>query len=130
MNLRNKLVLMPVNPNSSFLYWEITDKTVEEFGADPKNIELLFKLFDEKHNEILEFDSNFALSDYYINHENNHKAIYAKLFLKVGSRLEYILSSNIIKMFDRSIKSSKNSSLIDDDIRDNLIYTSTLLGGR
>ncbi len=130
MNLRNKLILMAVNPNSSFLYWEITDKTVEKFKADPKNIELLFKLFDEKHNEILEFDSNFVLSDYYINHENNHKAIYAKLFLKVGGKLEYILSSNIVKALDKSIKSSKNSSLIDDGISENLIYTSTILGGR
>jgi hypothetical protein len=130
MNLRNKLVLMAVNPNSSFIYWEITDKTVEEFGVDPKNIELLFKLFDEKHHEILEFDSNFALGDYYINHENNHKAIYVKLFLKVGGRLQHILSSNIIKTLDKTIKSAKHSSLIDDGISENLIYTSTLLGGR
>lgn len=126
MNLRDKLVLMAVNPNSSFLYWEITDKTTEKFGVDPKNIELLFKLFDENDYEILEFDSNFALSDYYINHENNHKAIYVKLFLKVGGRLEYILSSNIIKTFNRTIKSPKHPN----GISENLIYTSTMLGDR
>lgn len=117
---KDNLVLLPINPNSSFAYWEITDKTLEKFGIDPKNVQLTFKLFDEANHEILEFGSSFAIGNYYINHESGHKSLYVKLFLNVGGELEYILSSNIIGAQKNTPKS----------MRDDLIYTSTLLGGK
>ncbi|MFA7501266.1 MAG: DUF4912 domain-containing protein, partial [Sulfurimonas sp.] len=127
---KDKLVLLLINPNSSFIYWEITDKTVEKLGINPKNVELSFKLFDENHLEIVEFSSPFTIGDYYINHTNTHKAIYVKLFLKVGEKLEYILSSNLIGALDKTLKFGKYSSLLDENVSDDLIYTSTLLGGK
>ncbi|MFA7354046.1 MAG: DUF4912 domain-containing protein [Sulfurimonadaceae bacterium] len=117
---KEKLVLLPINPNSSFVYWEVTDKTVEKFGIDPKNAELSFKLFDETNREIGEFNSSFTIGNYYINHESDHKSLYVKLFLNLGRELEYILSSNIIATLQSTPKS----------MRDDLIYTSTLLGGK
>lgn len=125
---KDKLVLLPINPNNSFVYWEITDKTVEKFGADTKNIELSFKLFDEKHHEIIEFNSHFAIGSHYINHKSSHKAIYIKLFLKIGNRVEYILSSNIMGVLDNTLKSKKSSQLIDECLSTDLIYSSSLLG--
>lgn len=117
---KEKLVLLPINPNSSFVYWEIGDKTLEKFGIDPKNIELSFKLFDATNHEIGEFSSSFAIGNYYINHESDHKSLYIKLFLNVDGKLEYISSSNIIGAQQSTPKS----------MRDDLIYTSTLLGGK
>lgn len=117
---KDKLVLLPINPNSSFVYWEITDKTLEKFGIDPKNIQLFFKLFDAANHEIVEFSSSFAIGNYYINHKSGHKSLYVKLFLNVEGELEYILSSNIIGTQQKTPKS----------MRDDLIYTSTLLGGK
>ncbi|MCK9454185.1 MAG: DUF4912 domain-containing protein [Sulfurimonas sp.] len=113
---KDKLVLLPINPNSSFVYWEVTDKRLEKFGIDLKNVELSFKLLDVNHLEILEFSSNFAIGSYYLNHKNSHKAIYVKLYLKVGERLEYILSSNIVGASDKGINN-------------NSIYSSINLGG-
>lgn len=117
---KEKLVLLPINPNSSFVYWEITDKTLERFGIDPKNAELSFKLFDATNREIGEFSSSFTIGNYYINHESDHKSLYVKLFLNIGGELEYILKSNIIGAQQNTPKS----------MRDDLIYTSTLLGGK
>lgn len=117
---KDELVLLPINPNSSFVYWEIRDKTLEKFGIDPKNVELFFKLFDATNHEIGEFSSSFTIGNYYINHESDHKSLYVKLFLNVGEELEYILSSNII-----GTQQSPRESM-----RDDLIYTSTLLGGK
>lgn len=117
---KDKLVLLPINPNSSFVYWEITDKTVEKFGIDPKNVELFFKFFDAANHEIGEFSSSFTIGNYYINHKSGHKSLYVKLFLNIGGKLEYILSSNIIGTQQNTPKSMRNDS----------IYTSTLLGGK
>lgn len=117
---KEKLVLLPINPNSSFIYWEIRDKILEKFGIDPKNVELSFKLFDATNHEIIEFSSSSAIGNYYINHESEHKSLYVKLFLNVGGELEYILNSNIIG----AQQSTREST------RDDLIYTSTLLGGK
>jgi hypothetical protein len=117
---KDKLVLLPINPNSSFVYWEIGDKTLERFGIDPENVQLFFKLFDAANHEIIEFSSSFAIGNYYINHESNHKSLYVKLFLNVDGKLEYILNSNIIG-------AEQNTS---ESMRDDLIYTSTLLGGK
>ncbi|MBE0513406.1 DUF4912 domain-containing protein [Sulfurimonas sp.] len=115
---QDRLILLPINPNSSFAYWEITDKTLEKFGIDPKNVQLSFKLFDAANHEIVEFSSSFATGDYYINHESDHKSLYVKLFLNLGGELECILCSNIIAALQSTPKS----------IRDDLIYTSALLG--
>ncbi|MDO9265591.1 MAG: DUF4912 domain-containing protein [Sulfurimonas sp.] len=117
---KDKLVLLPINPNSSFVYWEITDKTLEKFGIDPKDVQLSFKLFDATNHEIIEFSSSFAISNYYINHESDHKSLYVKLFLNVGAKSQYISSSNIIGTQQNTPEST----------RDDLIYTSTLLGGK
>lgn len=117
---KDKLVLLPINPNSSFVYWEITDKTLERLGIDPKNVQLSFKLVDAVNHEIGEFSSSLAIGNYYINHKSGHKSLHVKLFLNLGSKLEYILSSNIIGAQQNTPKS----------MRDNLIYTSTLLGGK
>lgn len=117
---KDKLVLLPINPNSSFVYWEITDKTLEKFGIDPKNVQLSFKLLDAANHEIGEFNSSLTIGNYYINHKSGHKSLHVKLFLNLGNKLEYISSSNIIGAQQNTPKS----------MRDDLIYTSTLLGGK
>lgn len=111
---KDKVTLLPINPNHSFVYWEVTGGTLEKFHIDPEKVELKFVIYDEKNNEILNFDSNFAIGDYYIFHTITHKAMYAKLFLKIEDSLHFLIGSNIVRVLENSIKSDNKSKIIKD----------------
>ncbi|MCK9337108.1 MAG: DUF4912 domain-containing protein [Arcobacteraceae bacterium] len=125
---KDKVVLMPINPTHSFVYWEVTEQTLKNLNIDLGNIHLSFKLFDENHQEIMEFDSIFSIGDYYISHKSKFKALYIKLFIQINNELKFILQSNIIGVLQNTIKSSSSNQLLNGCIDGDLIYNSSLLG--
>ena len=125
---KDKLVLLPINPTHSFVYWEITEQTLKSLNINLEDIHLSFKLFDESHQEIMEFDSNFTIGDYYISHKNQFKALYIKLFVKINNELIFILKSNIIGVLQNTIKSSTSNQLLNGCIDGDFIYNSSILG--
>ncbi|QOG11466.1 DUF4912 domain-containing protein [Arcobacter sp. FWKO B] len=135
---KDKLTLLPINPNHSFVYWEVTNDTLKKFDINPEDVQLSFKIYDEQSNEILNFDSHFSIGDYYITHTTSHKAMYAKLFLKNSDSLIFILKSNIIGVLEDSLKSGLKSKIIDSLLGDNeqyynsklLTISSSSLGGK
>jgi hypothetical protein len=125
---KDKVVLMPINPTHSFVYWEVTEQTLKKLNINMEDIHLSFKLFDESHQEIMEFDSSLTIGDYYISHKNQFKALYIKLFAKINNELRFILQSNIIGVLQNTIKSSSSNQLLNGCIDGDLIYNSSLLG--
>lgn len=108
----DSLTLMTINPHNSYLYWEVTDETLEKFGISPTNVHLSISLYDENEAEVFSFESVFSVGSYYLKHGTKNKWLTAKLHLKFEDKDPIaLLSSNRVKLFDPTLKASQTSPL-------------------
>lgn len=113
----DNLTMLPINPQNSFLYWEITNETLEKFGISPNDVHLVISILDENKNEISSFTTNFSVGDYYFKHTLNHKSMVALLYARLKDDTNVILlSSNKLKLFDPTLKNQYSSPLFDEYI--------------
>ncbi len=109
------LTLLPINPQNSYLYWEVTDETLEKFGISLLDVHLIISIFDENNNEISSFSTQLSVGDYYLKHETKSKSLIAKLYFKVDENSFVTLqASNTIKLFDATLKGYANSPLLGE----------------
>jgi len=111
----DSVIMMNINPQNSYLYWEVTDETLQKFGIAPNDVKLRVSIVDEYNNEISSFESVFSIGDYYFHHEIKSKKLMAKLDLKLqDDSFVSLLTSNTIKLFDATLKGYINSPLLSD----------------
>lgn len=98
----NKLVLLPVNKNNFYIYWELTNELLKSNMADLKD--LVFHIIDQDHNLLLSIDCNNKLGQYFFTTQQNHQTLQVVLRYKHEIQLRHLLDSNIIKTFNTKIK--------------------------
>ena len=100
---KDTLRIVLVNTEKYFVYWEVSDKTLEEKGIDLTNEKIYFKVDDLDGNELYSFESSFALGDYYINKKFENIDILVKAgVVKYGEFIE-LLSSNVVHTFSSKV---------------------------
>lgn len=108
----DSLTMMAINPLNSYIYWEVTDETLQKFGIPSNDVKINISIVDENNSEISFFESVFSVGNYYFHHEPKYKFLIAKLNLKADdNRLIPILESNRLKLFDATLKGYNNSPL-------------------
>lgn len=95
----NTLVILPVNVNTSFIYWEVNDNYIKSI-YDGEFSNFVIKMFEKAGNsehELISFIINGYIGKYYINYYAPNKAMFAVLgiFDKNGNFIP-ILKSNMI----------------------------------
>lgn len=115
------ITLMPINPSKVYIYWEVIDATLEEYGIDPNDVRLSIAIVDENQLELSSFESFLSVGDYYFSYDMKRKSLTAKLSLKLdGSNVIPILESNTIKLFDATLKIDPNSPIYSDFVFEEL----------
>ncbi|MDD2698222.1 MAG: DUF4912 domain-containing protein [Arcobacteraceae bacterium] len=117
----DSLTLMAINPHNSYLYWEVTNETLEKLGIPTDDVKLNISIVDEQNVEISSFESSFSVGDYYVHYEIESKSLTAKLHIKVDDNTSVpLLVSNRLKLFDATLKGYKNSPLYSDFVFEDL----------
>lgn len=91
------LVLLPVNLETSFVYWEVTRKLLAEFCTTTDNLKIkMFATDGKKEHELAEFSVNTELGKYYIHVEAAMIQMQARMgFTNEKGEFVEILASNI-----------------------------------
>ncbi len=100
---KDTLRMLFVNTKKYFVYWEVSDKTLEDNGLDLTKDKLLFKVYDISGNELYIFESSFALGDYYIKEEFENMDIFVKLGFNENDKFIELQTSNVIHTFSSKI---------------------------
>lgn len=104
---KDTLRIILVNTKKYYIYWEVSDSTLEKYNLDLNKEQLQFIVKDAKGNELFRFESPFALGEYYL------KTKYEDMNLSVSVEIEFekeiieILSSNKIHTFSSQINLPK-----------------------
>lgn len=99
---KTKIVLLPVNKNKFYFYWEFTNKFLNDNLVDLKDI--TFHIVDENHNLITIIKCESEYGEYfYINKHNNIKSIKVIAVYKHGIQFKHLLDSNSLKVMNKEI---------------------------
>lgn len=77
---KDTLRVLLVNTKKYYVYWEVSDKTLEEYNLDLNKDELCFKVFKDDGSELFDFKSSFALGEHFVNLKFEN----IKIFVKIG----------------------------------------------
>lgn len=91
--------ILMVNTEKYYVYWEVSDKTIEDKKLDLENNKLNFKVYDLNGNVLYSFDSSFALGDYYVKKVFENQEIFVKVETTKDDEVIELLSSNTIHTF-------------------------------
>lgn len=100
---KDTLRILLVNTEKYFVYWEVSDKTLEENKLDLNTTKLHFKVKDSNGNELYRFDSSFALGDYYIKSKFEDIDICVSAGVIVDGEFKELMSSNTVHTFSSQI---------------------------
>lgn len=101
---KDTLRIILVNTEKYFVYWEVSDETLNQRSIDLNSEKLYFKIDDINGNELYSFDSSFALGDYYINSKFEDMDILVKVGILQDGEFKELFSSNVIHTFSSTIK--------------------------
>jgi len=111
----DSITMLNINPQNSYLYWEVSDATLEKLGIALNDVKLRISIVDECEKEIFSFESVFSVGNYYFHHEMKSKKLVAKLDLKLqDDSFVSLLTSNTITLFDATLKGYTNSPLLGE----------------
>ncbi|XOB61941.1 DUF4912 domain-containing protein [Campylobacterota bacterium DY0563] len=96
---KDTLRIILVNTEKYFVYWEVSDKTLDNEKINLDNEKLYFKIDDINGNELYSFDSSFALGDYYINSKFEDMDILVRVGVMENGSFKELFSSNVIHTF-------------------------------
>ena len=105
---KDTLRILMVNTEKYFVYWEVSDKTIEEKNLDLQKDKLYFKIYDADGNIVYSFESSFALGDYYVKKVFENQEIYVKLSTSKDEEEIELLTSNTIHTFSSKVNLPSN----------------------
>jgi len=93
------IVLMPVNRDTSFIYWEITDRLLH--GSQQKlksgSAQLMIKVFEEYGiQEVCSFEVSERIGNSYINYQSSLKPFVAEIGISNGKGYAGLLKSRTL----------------------------------
>jgi|GEM_PF-647658 len=92
---KDRVTLLPVNQSKYYLYWEITDETLQKHGIDLNSQQLHFRIYDA-NGMLFTVSSSFSVSEYFIKGVFENRKIYAKAgFMEKGVFQELFVSQPI-----------------------------------
>mgnify|MGYP000751884509 CR=1 FL=1 len=100
---KDRLKVLMINPNSYYIYWEVSDETLKKYSIDLKTQKLVFKIYDKLGNHIFNFDSSFALGEYYLKEKFENIDVYVELGINKEEEFFKILESNNVHTFSSQI---------------------------
>ncbi len=100
----NTLVILPVNVNTSFVYWEVNEPFIKSVFTGEYD-HFVIKMYEKagaNDNEMITFSVNGNIGKYYINFYTPNKAMYAVLgvYDKNGNFIPLLKSNMIITPSD------------------------------
>ena len=107
---KDTLRMLFVNTEKYFVYWEVSDKTLEEKGLDLNKDKLYFKVYDSSNNQLYSFDSSLALGDYYIKRKFENMDIFVELGFSENDKFIPLQKSNKIHTFSSPISCQTHAS--------------------
>lgn len=100
---KDTLRILMVNTKKYFVYWEVSDKTLEEKALNLQKDKLFFKVYNLDGNILYEFESSFALGDYYIKKVFENQEIYIKVSTSKNNEEIELLTSNTVHTFSSKV---------------------------
>lgn len=118
---KDTLRVLLVNTKKYYIYWEVSDKTLEEKGLDLNKDKLYFKVSSKDGKELFEFTSSFALGEYFVKTQFENMKIVVSIGTKTNDKFEEIFNSNKVHTFS----SKMNLPSQDDELwaKRNLSWT-------
>ena len=96
---KDTLRVLLVNTQKYYVYWEVSDKTLEDNKVDLSKEKLYFKVSDTDGNELFEFASSFALGENFVKLQFENMKIVVTIGKKVDEKFEELFDSNKVHTF-------------------------------
>ena len=100
---KDTLRVLLVNTKKYYVYWEVSDKTLEENKIDLNKDKLYFKVSDKEGNELFEFNSSFALGEHFVKLQFENMKINVTIGKKVEDKFEELFYSNKVHTFSSQV---------------------------
>lgn len=98
-----------INPTNYYVYWEVSDETLEKYSIDLVTQKLIFKVYDKLGNHLFDFDSSFALGEYYLKEKFENIDVFVELGFDKDEEFIKILESNNVHTFSSQINLPQES---------------------
>lgn len=100
---KDTLRLLLVNTEKYFVYWEVSDKTIQENNIDLNKDKLHFRIYNTKGDELYNFDSSSAFGDYYVKSKFENMDIMITAGIVIDGEFKEIMNSNVVHTFSSKI---------------------------
>ena len=109
----NTIVIMPVNSNTSFIYWEITDRLLN--GSRRKlnsgSAQIMVKVFEaDCLKEVCSFEVRKRIGKNYINYQPSLRPLVAEIGIMNGGGFKGLLKSGTVSSSFTHLPSTKKGS--------------------
>lgn len=101
---RNTLTLLMINTKEHYVYWELTQDTLNSYDLDLRTQTLYFKVEDMHSKLLFEFESPFDLGEYFFTLNFEDQDICVKMGFMKNNQFVEIMQSNIVHTFSSTIK--------------------------
>lgn len=100
---RDYLRLLPVNLSTYYIYWEVSDQTLQQNQLDLNHDQLIFKIY---HGEriVFEFTSSFALGEYFLDQTFEDRDIHVSIGFPKDNVFTELMHSNTVHTFSNQLK--------------------------
>ena len=110
---KDTLRVLLVNTKKYYVYWEVSDETLEKNNLDLNKDELCFKVFKTDGSELSTFTSTFALGEHFINLKFENIKVFVKIgFIDEEEEFVEFKDSNEVQTFSSQINLPEESDAI------------------
>ena len=100
---KDTLRILMVNTEKYFVYWEVSDETLQKNNIDLQKEKLYFKVYDTNNQELYSFESSFALGKYYVKRPFENMNVYVKVGLTKEDDFVELITSNTVHTFSSKV---------------------------
>lgn len=104
------LVFLPINLDTSFVYWEVTPSLLSKYHATLDRLKAkVYSLDETQEEELVEFQVSTELGKYYLHFKAAMKRVQARMgFYNDAGEFIIILHSNVFRMANDRIEFSED----------------------
>jgi len=105
------IVIMPVNVDSNFIYWEVTDSLLNGNGKalNKGSIKLMVKVYETgNNNAVYSFKVNERVGRHYMSSVVPMRSVFAELGILKGKKYMGLMKSNPVSLTTVSARSADN----------------------